>query len=304
MSARKVPLDFFGWHTYAGLKDNIIFANYPRQYLDKYGYTETEIHLNEWNPGIAERGNLKDASNILGVMISQHATPTDMCMYYDFRWWSSYCGAVNPLDRSPFKAYYAFYNFGQLYALGNNVECSVIGNDVYALAATNGENGGIAVSNNSGEDVILNVTAIGLENKTAKMVPGADIAKDPTVTVKADSEDCWLFVEVKAENGVVLEGTPAATDFLTCEIASDWVKIGAGKNGGIVYGRKVTTSKEDQKFEVLAGNKVTVLSTVTKAMMETAKTTAPKLTFTAYAIQQANLGATTAAEAWDIYINT
>ena len=153
-------------------------------------------------------------------------------------------------------------------------------------------------------NIEIELTETKPENKTAKMVPGADIAKDPTVTVKADSEACWLFVEVKAENGVVLEGTPAATDFLTCEIASDWVKIGAGKNGGIVYGRKVTTSKEDQKFEVLAGNKVTVLSTVTKAMMETAKTTAPKLTFTAYAIQQANLGATTAAEAWDIYINT
>ena len=169
MSARKVPIDFFGWHTYAGLKDNIIFANYPRQYLDKYGYTETEIHLNEWNPGVAERGKLKDASNILGVMISQHATPTDMCMYYDFRWWSTYCGAVNPLDRSPFKAYYAFYNFGQLYALGKCVECNVVGNDVYALAATNGENGGIAVSNNSGEDVILNVFTLGLADKTAKI---------------------------------------------------------------------------------------------------------------------------------------
>ena len=124
------------------------------------------------------------------------------------------------------------------------------------------------------------------------------------MTVKADSEDCWLFVEVKAENGVVLEGTPAATDFLTCEIASDWVKIGAGKNGGTVYGRKVTTSKQNQKFEVLAGNKVTVLSTVTKAMMDAVTdANAPKLTFTAYAIQQANLGATTAAEAWAIYTN-
>ena len=147
----------------------------------------------------------------------------------------------------------------------------------------------------------IQITLTETENLNLKMVPGGTITKDPTVTVKAGSEDCWLFVEVKAENGVVLEGTPAATDFLTCEIASDWVKIGAGKNGGTVYGRKVTASENDQKFAVLADNQVTVLTTVTKAMMETAKTTAPKLTFTAYAIQSANLGATTAAEAWAIY---
>ena len=31
-----------------------------------------------------------------------------------------------------------------------------------------------------------------------KMVPGNTIAKDPTVTVKADSEASWLFVKVTA----------------------------------------------------------------------------------------------------------
>ena len=155
------PLDFFSWHTYAGLNDNIAFANYPREHLDRYGYTHTEIHLNEWNPGVAERGKLKDASNILGVMLSQHATPTDMCMYYDFRWWSTYCGAVNPLDRSPFKAYYAFYDFGQLYALSKQARCLVEGKDVYALAATDGDKGGIAISNNSGDDVTLDISVLG-----------------------------------------------------------------------------------------------------------------------------------------------
>ena len=29
-----------------------------------------------------------------------------------------------------------------------------------------------------------------------KMVPGCDIAKDPKVTVTANSEDCWLFVKI------------------------------------------------------------------------------------------------------------
>ena len=40
---------------------------------------------------------------------------------------------------------------------------------------------------------------IGLTETTAdyKMIPGNTIAKDPTVTVKANSEACWLFVKVE-----------------------------------------------------------------------------------------------------------
>lgn len=29
-----------------------------------------------------------------------------------------------------------------------------------------------------------------------KIIPGVNISKDPKVTVKADSEACWLFVKV------------------------------------------------------------------------------------------------------------
>lgn len=143
----------------------------------------------------------------------------------------------------------------------------------------------------------IQITLTETENLNLKMVPGGTITKDPTVTVKADSEACWLFVEVKAEN---------TADFLEYTIDSAWTQIGNGKNGGIVYGREVQASENDQPFAVLTGNQVAVKNTVTKAMMDDIKegrATAPKLTFTAYAIQQANLGATTAAEAWAIYTN-
>ena len=41
---------------------------------------------------------------------------------------------------------------------------------------------------------------INLEETTGssyKIIPGVDIAKDPKVTVKANSEACWLFVKVE-----------------------------------------------------------------------------------------------------------
>ena len=156
----EIPIDFFDWHTYAGLKDNILFASYPRKYLDEYGYPNFEIHVGEWNPGTKFRGTLFDASNILSTMIALHSTPTDMMLYYDFRYWSSYCGAVNPLNMTPFKAYYSFYTFGQLYALGKCVECSSDTDGIYALAATDGEKKAIAIVSNKNEEVTVSIDGI------------------------------------------------------------------------------------------------------------------------------------------------
>ena len=128
---------------------------------------------------------------------------------------------------------------------------------------------------------------IGLTETTAdyKMIPGNTIAKDPTVTVKANSEACWLFVKVtKSEN---------LDTFITYAIADDWTVL-PGVDG--VYYREVPASAADQTFSVLAGDAVTVKSNVTKTMLETAKTDAPTLTFKAYAIQKDHF--TTADAAW------
>ena len=128
---------------------------------------------------------------------------------------------------------------------------------------------------------------IGLTETTAdyKMVPGNTIAKDPTVTVKANSEACWLFVQVtKSEN---------LDTFISYDIAEGWTAL-SGVDG--VYYREVPASTADQTFSVLADDAVTVKSNVTKTMLETAKTDAPTLTFKAYAIQKDHFA--TADAAW------
>lgn len=120
-----------------------------------------------------------------------------------------------------------------------------------------------------------------------KMVPGNTIAKDPTVTVKANSEACWLFVKVEKTNN--------PDNYLTYTIDSGWTAL-TGVDG--VYYREVAASTTDQSFAVLTGNQVVVKNTVTKTMLETAKTSAPTLTFTAYAVQKDNVA--NAAEAWNV----
>lgn len=128
---------------------------------------------------------------------------------------------------------------------------------------------------------------IGLTETTAdyKMVPGNTIAKDPTVTVKANSEACWLFVKVTESTDL--------KDFITYAIAEGWAAL-PGVDG--VYYREVPASAADQTFSVLAGDAVTVNSDVTKEMLTAKDFANPTLTFKAYAVQKDNVAS--ASDAW------
>ena len=125
-------------------------------------------------------------------------------------------------------------------------------------------------------------------NKKAKMVPGTTIDKDPTVKVMADSEACWVFVKIE-------KSTDKAFDnYMTFSVAEGWTELTTGSG---IYYRAVDDTDADQSFAVLKDNKVSVMSNVTKAMMdELTAANYPTLTFTAYAIQKD--GFTTAAAAW------
>lgn len=131
----------------------------------------------------------------------------------------------------------------------------------------------------------INITLTESENLDLKMVPGQPIEKDPKVTVKAGSEACWLFVKVVKSGNF--------DDFMTFEMADGWIAL-SGHAG--VYYRNVDATNADTGFDVLKDKKVMVLDTVTKTMLEGAKTNAPTLTFTAYAVQKD--GIADAATAW------
>ena len=109
-----------------------------------------------------------------------------------------------------------------------------------------------------------------------KMVPGNTISKDPKVTVKANSEACWLFVKV--------EKSANFDSFMTYDMAG-------------VYYREVAATTAATDFSVLKGDSVSVKDTVTKADLNAlTQNTFPTLTFTAYAVQKDNVA--DAATAW------
>ena len=145
-------------------------------------------------------------------------------------------------------------------------------------------------------DINIALTETKPESKQAKIIPGVDIEKDPKVTVKKDSEACWLFVEVKEE------GTFVANK-VTYSVADGWTKGDGTKIPANVYYRSVGAVTADTGFYVLAGNTdhpngvVNVSDELTKDEVDTiTEGNQPKLTFTAYAVQKE--GIDTAADAW------
>lgn len=138
----------------------------------------------------------------------------------------------------------------------------------------------------------INITLSETTGEDYKIIPGVDIEKDPKVTVKANSEACWLFVEVKKEGTFV-------TDRVTYSIADDWTPGDGVKIPTNVYYRKVDAAEIDTDFAVLKDNKINVSEELTKSDIQSI-TDQPKLTFTAYA-SQLHKDATaefTPAEAW------
>ena len=139
----------------------------------------------------------------------------------------------------------------------------------------------------------INITLEETTGQNYKMIPGSEITKDPTVTVKANSEACWLFVDI--------DESANFDTFMTYAVADGWAQLTEDAQGNditadLIYYRAVAATTSDAAIAVIKGNKVTVKSDITKSQFEAVKNDLPTLTFTAYAVQSENIG--TAKEAW------
>ncbi len=129
-----------------------------------------------------------------------------------------------------------------------------------------------------------------------KMMPGQTYTVNPSVTVTADSEDCWLFVKIdevlEGSDAGFPDGTTFAT-YLTYALADGWTKLD-GETG--VYYRSVTDVEKGTGLFVIKDNTVTATATCTKAQYDLLNDAKPNLKLTAYAVQR--VGFDTAAAAW------
>lgn len=180
ISEENVPLDFFSWHVYDNCHHStedsfrIIakHADYCRALLDRYGYTKTEQHLNEWNlwTKIYERDHPQAAAKSLAFMLMMQNTDTDIMCYYDGRvGYSSYC-LFNPDNGTPYRVYYAFAAFNTLYRLKNQVLAESDDDDIFVGAAANGIDGAIAIANINDDSVVANINALGFSTNNARIL--------------------------------------------------------------------------------------------------------------------------------------
>lgn len=111
-----------------------------------------------------------------------------------------------------------------------------------------------------------------------KIVPGSSQAKDPTVTVKAGSEECYVYVLI--DNTVVLNGETVATP----NLSSDWSEV-ASSGTKTLYRYKDTVdlsnSNDDRYLTVFT--QVDYADSIKKEDITTL--TGTNITVTAYAHQ-------------------
>lgn len=141
----------------------------------------------------------------------------------------------------------------------------------------------------------------------AKLMPGARIVKNPTITVGNDSEDAWVFAEftVGADLLDLIEAEAGSTTTPVATLLDKWFE-------GVPQGTyKVFKSEENDggSYTYIIGfnnamskngsvtlfDAVTVPATVTSKMLEDAGTGSLTLTIKAYAIQKENVASLDAA---------
>lgn len=130
------------------------------------------------------------------------------------------------------------------------------------------------------------------DKRNYKMVPGLELAKDPKVSVEANSEPSWVFVKVEEVNN-----PSTYLDYKINTVAEGGVWTALDGVDGVYYYdySAISTTKVD--LAVLLGDKVTVKNTVTKDALDTINANKPQLKFSAYAIQKE--GFTSAKAGWD-----
>lgn len=151
-------------------------------------------------------------------------------------------------------------------------------------------------------DIKITLDETGATNnaKNYTFVPGDKLAKDPTVTVVAGSESCYLFVKVVDVHNTI-PNTDPAEKIINWSVATGWTAVTG--HAGYWY-REVTSSSSAQEFPVLADDviasddfngSVSVSTKVTKDMVTTLTANPPQIIITAAAVQKDNIDTVAAA---------
>ena len=117
------------------------------------------------------------------------------------------------------------------------------------------------------------------EENDYQIIPGMDMAKDPTLSASSDV-DYWVFVKVDIDNW------PANKVSYTLAFDEDWDSFEIA-GGATVYWTAKAANDPIEDMSLLVGDVITVDDELTKEELAAIKTNgAPKMAFEAFACQQ------------------
>lgn len=162
------------------------------------------------------------------------------------------------------------------------------------------------------------------ENSTDyKILPGTSQAKDPFVTVKKDSEACWVFVKIVEKDNYLFTADGSGNKTYTENkyiqwgidttagwelVSRDHAEPSGAQTVTYIYGKKQDAVFANTDINILKDKTVKYASSLTKDDLDALGETKPVLEFTAYAIQSEGLkeneadtdDISTAVEAWTV----
>ena len=154
-------------------------------------------------------------------------------------------------------------------------------------------------------DIEIELTETGTDNagkKNYSFIPGDKLAKDPTVTVKAGSEACYVFVKIEETNNTY---TGLSGDIIKWDVSANWKLVNGTTN--IYCYESTVTATADTPLYILKGEGedaykkgyVTVNENITETIADAIRgdNAKPQLTFDAFAHQFENTNLTTATDA-------
>jgi predicted ribosomally synthesized peptide with SipW-like signal peptide len=127
-----------------------------------------------------------------------------------------------------------------------------------------------------------------------KLIPGSCYCKDPRVTVKANSEECYLFVNYQDLNNS-LAGGKHYVNYTSLLKTPDWKQLTGHSD---IWYRVVSGKTSDQTFQLIKDNKIAIdpLTVTNETINDAVKA---QIIYTAYAIQKANVPAPSATATED-----
>ncbi len=174
----KAPIDFFSWHSYGQPLDLPKYVRHARKIMNKYGFGDVPDILDEWNPAIGNiiRSQPVAAARITAAMLLMQKETTSLMTYYDARIGTSiYGGLFNPDTWAPYKAYYSFMGFNELYKLKNEVFTASDDENICVGAAADGRKKTLVISNISDKAVECELELSGTENTENEIIRIDDV---------------------------------------------------------------------------------------------------------------------------------